>query len=86
MKVYGRSVTLSFLHNRLLFMWKPAGRLDCVDLGYVFFLTQFYLRDDYEAKLKKGPWFIGEHFSLHQTMGAKFLSCVGKCYIGGRMD
>lgn len=61
-KVYGRSVTLSFLHNRLLSMWKPAGRLDCVDLGHGFFLTRFYLRDDYEAKLKKGPWFIGEHF------------------------
>nr|XP_023923989.1 uncharacterized protein LOC112035390 [Quercus suber]POE96202.1 uncharacterized protein CFP56_71380 [Quercus suber] len=61
-KVYGKSVTLSFLHNRLLSMWKPAGRLDCVDLGHGFFLTRFYLRDDYEAKLKKGPWFIGEHF------------------------
>ena len=61
-KVYGRSVTLSFLHNRLLSMWKPTGRLDCVDLGHGFFLTRFYLRDDYEATLKKGPWFIGEHF------------------------
>nr|XP_023896798.1 uncharacterized protein LOC112008697 [Quercus suber] len=61
-KVYGRSVTLNFLHNRLLSMWKPVGRLDCVDLKHGFFLTQFYLRDDYEATLKKGPWFIGEHF------------------------
>nr|POE64126.1 uncharacterized protein CFP56_08497 [Quercus suber] len=61
-KVYGRSVTLNFLHNRLLSIWKPTGRLDCVDLEHGFFLTQFYLRDDYEATLKKGPWFIGEHF------------------------
>lgn len=31
-------------------------------MGHGFYLTRFYLRDDYEAKLKKGPWFIGEHF------------------------
>lgn len=61
-KVYGRSVGLNFLHNRLLSLWKPARRLDCVDLGHGFFLTRFSLKDDYESILKKGPWFIGEHF------------------------
>nr|POF09647.1 uncharacterized protein CFP56_10828 [Quercus suber] len=61
-KVYGRSVGLSFLQNRLLSMWRPAGRLDCVDLSHGFFLTRFSLREDYEAILKKGPWFIGDHF------------------------
>ena len=43
-------------------MWKPAGRLDCVDLEQGFFLTRFYLKEDYEAILQRGPWFIGEHF------------------------
>ena len=62
MKVYGRAVGLSFLQNRLLSMWKPAGRLDCVDLEQGFFLTRFYLKEDYEATLRRGPWFIGEHF------------------------
>ena len=61
-KVYGRNVGLSFLQNRLLSMWKPAGRLDCVDLEHGFFLTRFYLKEDYEATLRRGPWFIGEHF------------------------
>ena len=61
-KVYGRVVGLSFLHSRLLSMWKPAGRLDCVDLEHEFFLTRFYLKEDYEATLKRGPWFIEEHF------------------------
>nr|POE60561.1 uncharacterized protein CFP56_66079 [Quercus suber] len=61
-KVYGRSVGLNFLHNRLLSLWKPAGRLDCVDLGHEFFLTRFSLKDDYESILKKGPWFIGGNF------------------------
>ena len=61
-KVYERSVWLNFLQNRLLSMWRPAGRLDCVDLRHGFFLTRFSLREDYEATLKMGPWFIGEHF------------------------
>ncbi|KAL0002934.1 hypothetical protein SO802_016715 [Lithocarpus litseifolius] len=61
-KVYGRSVGFNFLQTRLLALWKPAGRLDCVDLGYGFFLTRLSLKEDYEAVLQKGPWFIGEHF------------------------
>ena len=61
-KVYGRTVGFNFLHNRLLAMWKPAGRLDCVSLGNGFFLTRLSLREDYENILKRGPWFIGEHF------------------------
>ena len=61
-KVYGRAVGLNFLHSKLLSLWKPAGRLDCVDLEHGFFLTRFSLKDDFETILKKGPWFIGEHF------------------------
>nr|POE57275.1 uncharacterized protein CFP56_01924 [Quercus suber] len=61
-KVFGRSVGFTFLHNRLLSLWKPAGRLDCVDLGHGFFLIRLSLKEDYEAVLRKGPWFIGEHF------------------------
>ncbi|XP_023888176.1 uncharacterized protein LOC112000309 [Quercus suber] len=61
-KVYGRPVGLSFQQNKLLSLWRPAGRLDCVDLSHGFFLTRFSLREDYEVTLKRGPWFIGEHF------------------------
>lgn len=32
-KVCGRSVGFNFIHNKLLTMWKPVGRLDCVGLG-----------------------------------------------------
>ncbi|KAK9984571.1 hypothetical protein SO802_034096 [Lithocarpus litseifolius] len=61
-KVYGRTVGFNFIYNRLLALWKPTGRLDCVGLGHGFFLTRFSLREDYENILKRGPWFIGEHF------------------------
>ena len=63
-KVYGRSVGLNFIQARLLVLWKPAGRLDCVDLGHGFFLTRLSLGKDYENVLRKGPWFIREHFFL----------------------
>ena len=42
-KVYGRSVGFNFIHNKLLSMWKPVGRLDCVGLGPGFFLTRLTL-------------------------------------------
>ena len=61
-KVYGHSFGFNYIQNRLLSLWKPTGKLDCMDLGYGFFLTRFSLQKDYETILKKGPWFMGEHF------------------------
>jgi len=61
-KVYGKSIGFNFLQSRLLSLWKLVGRLDYVDLGHRFFLTTLSLKEDHEAVLKKGPWFIGEHF------------------------
>ena len=61
-KVYGRSIGFNYIQTRLLALWKPAGRLDCVDLGYGFFLTRLTLKEDFENVLQKGPWFIGKHF------------------------
>nr|XP_023891501.1 uncharacterized protein LOC112003522 [Quercus suber]POE61883.1 uncharacterized protein CFP56_78342 [Quercus suber] len=61
-KVYARTVGFNLLHARIHSLWRPVGRLDCVGLGYDFFLIRFAEKEDYEAVLKKGPWFIGEHF------------------------
>nr|POE60661.1 uncharacterized protein CFP56_41048 [Quercus suber] len=48
-------------------LWKPTGRIDKVDLGKDFFLVRFSAQEDLETVLKKGPWFIGEHFlSIHK--------------------
>ena len=61
-KVHGRTVGFHFLHSRIMQIWKPAGRLDCIDLGEDFFLIKFGLIEDYDSVLKGGPWFIGEHY------------------------
>ena len=61
-KVYGRSVGFSFLHTRLFSVWKPVGKIDCVDLGKEFFLIHFSVKEDCEAVPRNEPWFIGENF------------------------
>ena len=37
-KVFGKSLGYHYLHSRILNLWKPTGRLECVDLGKDFFL------------------------------------------------
>ena len=61
-KLYGKSVGFNFLQSKLLLLWKPSGRLDCVDLGYDFYSVRFTLKEDMDAVLEKGPWFIGGQF------------------------
>ena len=54
-KVFGRDVGFHFLRDKLLAMWKLAGRLDCVHLGRGFFLVRLSLKEDVDNVLKKGP-------------------------------
>lgn len=61
-KVFGKSVGFSFLHARLMSLWKPVGKIDCVGLGNDFVLVCFAVKDDCEAVLKNGPWFIRGNF------------------------
>ena len=61
-KVYGRFIGLNLLQMKLLALWKPVGRLVCVDLEKDFFLVCFSLKEDFDAVLRRGPWFLGEHF------------------------
>ena len=53
-KVHRRTVGFHFLHSRIMQLWKPAGRLDCIDLGEDFFLIKFGLIKDYDKVLKGG--------------------------------
>nr|POE93838.1 hypothetical protein CFP56_16152 [Quercus suber] len=36
--------------------------MDCIDLGFDFFLIKFELREDVDYILKGRPWFISQHF------------------------
>nr|POE58016.1 uncharacterized protein CFP56_76991 [Quercus suber] len=61
-KPFGKAVGFSFLQNKLNLLWKPSGRIDLVRLGYGFYSVRFTLKEDLNAVLEKGPWFIGGHF------------------------
>ena len=61
-KVFGRTVGFHFLHSKLLGMWKPIGKLDCVALGNEFFLVKFSTKEDHSKVLRGGPWFVGGHY------------------------
>ena len=52
-KVYGRTMGLNFLQQKIAALWKPKGRLDCVDLSRDFFLVRFSA--DFDLVLDKGP-------------------------------
>ena len=61
-KLYGRAIGLSFLQSKLISLRKPSGALVCVDLGKDFYSVRFSLKEDMDAVLKNGSWFIGGHF------------------------
>ena len=61
-KLYGRVVGFNFLQSKLNLLWKPSWRIDCVDLGKDFYSVRFSMKNDMDAVLKNGPWFIGGHF------------------------
>ena len=71
-KVFGRSVGYNFLLSKLHALWKPKGKIDCVDLECDYFLIRFYLKEDHDTVLIKGPWFIGEHFLSIRPWEANF--------------
>ena len=71
-RVIKKTVGYNYLHAKFLGLWKPAGRIDMVDLGRDFFLLRFSLLEDLEQVLRKGPWFIGEHFLSIQKWEANF--------------
>nr|POF21185.1 uncharacterized protein CFP56_06985 [Quercus suber] len=78
-KVYGRTVGFHFLRSKIMGLWKPAGRLDCVDLGRDFFLIKFGLVEDFENVIKGGPWFIGGHFLTIRAWEPNFKPANAVC-------
>nr|POE69593.1 uncharacterized protein CFP56_14399 [Quercus suber] len=61
-KPFGSKVGYTYLVSKLRGMWNPKGGMDCIDLGFDFFLIKFELSEDVDYILKGGPWFIGQNF------------------------
>ena len=63
-KVFGRSVGYNFLLSKLHDLWKPKGKIDCVDLECDYYLIKFSLKEDHDTVLIKGPGSSGNIFFL----------------------
>ena len=61
-KFFSKNVGYHFLHSKLIGMWKPIGKMDCVDLGHNFFLVKFLIKKDNSKVSKGGLWFVGGHY------------------------
>ncbi|XP_031381852.1 uncharacterized protein LOC116196325 [Punica granatum] len=61
-KLFGKSFELQYFTQRLISLWNPSGNMDCVDLGYGFFLVTFNTRADFAKVIRDGPWFVGRQF------------------------
>ena len=70
-KLVGRSVGFSYMQNKLTQLWRPTGRMDCVDLTHGFFLVRFYAKEDLELVLDKGPG-SSVIFSFLSGRGSRF--------------
>ena len=75
-KPFGRKVGYSFLASKIRSMWNPKGAMDCIDLGFDFFLIKFELKDDVDSILKGGPWFIGQHFLAIRQWEPEFQASI----------
>nr|POE71077.1 hypothetical protein CFP56_58433 [Quercus suber] len=61
-KSFGRKVSYTYLVSKIRSMWDLKGGMECIDLGFDFFLIKFELSEDVDYVLKEGPWFIGQNF------------------------
>ena len=61
-KPFGWKVGFLFLVSKIRSMWNPIGRMDCIDLGFDYFLVNFERVEVVDSILKGVPWFIGQYF------------------------
>ena len=54
-KTFGKRMAFSFVVERVRKMWNPCGGMDCIDLGYDYYLVKFELVEDVDSILTGGP-------------------------------
>ena len=78
-KPSGRSVGFHFLHSRIMALWKPVERLECIDLEMGFYLIRFGLVEDLDKVMKEGLWFIGDQFLSIRPWTPNFIPVNATC-------
>ena len=78
-KTFGRNVGFHFLQSKIMALWKPASRMESIDLEYEFQLVRFGLAEDYDKVLREGPWFIGDQFLSIGAWEPNFKPSIAQC-------
>ncbi|XP_019180087.1 PREDICTED: uncharacterized protein LOC109175269 [Ipomoea nil] len=72
LKVLGRTVSYSYLQQRLQKMWKTEAHFDLIALNQDYFIAKFESLRDYEYAKFEGPWMILDHYVVVQEWEPNF--------------
>ncbi|XVE95436.1 hypothetical protein REPUB_Repub02eG0097000 [Reevesia pubescens] len=61
-KLLGRSISYTYLCNRIKQLWSLKCSFDVVDMDNGFYCIRFGSRADYNHVLTNGPWLIADHY------------------------
>ncbi|KAH1083892.1 hypothetical protein J1N35_023653 [Gossypium stocksii] len=61
LKLLGRNIGYSVLHNKIYSIWKPQFPFKLIDIENEYFLVKFQNKFDCEKVLSEGPWIIFDH-------------------------
>ncbi|XP_019184262.1 PREDICTED: uncharacterized protein LOC109179151 [Ipomoea nil] len=68
----GRTVSYSYLLQRLQRMWNPESSFQLIALDQDYFLAKFNALSDYETAKFGGPWMVLDHYLIAQEWRPNF--------------
>ncbi|KAG8472190.1 hypothetical protein CXB51_036149 [Gossypium anomalum] len=72
LKMFGRNLGITTLHNILYRIWKPSKPFQLIDVENGYFLAKFQSTVDYDKLLSQGPWVIFSHYLTVQPWTIDF--------------
>nr|GMD33042.1 uncharacterized protein LOC109175269 [Ipomoea batatas] len=71
-RVLGRTVSYTYLLQRLQRMWKPEGVFDLIIISHDYYIAKFEALKDYEFAKFEGPWMVLDHYLVVQEWEPNF--------------
>ncbi|KAK5785077.1 hypothetical protein PVK06_039622 [Gossypium arboreum] len=71
-KLLGRNLAYSILHNQIFSLWKPSHSFYLMDIENDYFLVKFQSKEDYEMVLTQGLWIVFGQYRTVQPWSQNF--------------
>nr|GLL19518.1 uncharacterized protein LOC109173568 [Ipomoea trifida]GLL19519.1 uncharacterized protein LOC109173568 [Ipomoea trifida]GLL35493.1 uncharacterized protein LOC109173568 [Ipomoea trifida] len=71
-RVLGRTVSCSYLYQRIQRMWKPESPFEIIPISHDYYIARFEALKDYEFAKYEGPWMILDHYVTVQEWEPNF--------------